>query len=82
MNPNDGEVLALASSPTFDPSVYVGRVRPQALKRLAAPEENYPTLNRAVTGLYPPGSTFKPVTALAAIQEGLLSPTENIQCTG
>ena len=82
MNPNDGEVLALASSPTFDPSVYVGRVRPQALKRLAAPEENYPTLNRAVTGLYPPGSTFKPVTALAAIQEGLLSPSEIIQCTG
>ena len=82
MNPNDGEVLALASSPTFDPSVYVGRVRPQALKRLAAPEANYPTLNRAVTGLYPPGSTFKPVTALAAIQEGLLSPSEIIQCTG
>jgi penicillin-binding protein 2 len=82
MNPNDGEVLALASSPTFDPSVYVGRVRPQALKRLAVPEENYPTLNRAVTGLYPPGSTFKPVTALAAIQEGLLSPSEVIQCTG
>ena len=82
MNPNDGEVLALASSPTFDPSVYVGRVRPEALKRLAVPEENYPTLNRAVTGLYPPGSTFKPVTALAAIQEGLLSPSEVIQCTG
>jgi len=82
MDPNDGEVLALASAPTFDPSVYVGRVRPKALERLAAPEANYPTLNRAVAGLYPPGSTFKPVTALAAIQEGLLSTSEQIQCTG
>jgi penicillin-binding protein 2 len=82
MDPENGEVLALASSPTFDPSVYVGRVRPKALKRLAAPEENYPTLNRAVTGLYPPGSTFKPVTALAAIQEGFLTPSEILQCTG
>jgi penicillin-binding protein 2 len=82
MDPNDGQILALASSPTFDPSVYVGRVRPQALKRLAAPEANYPTLNRAVAGLYPPGSTFKPVTALAAIQEGILTPSEIIQCTG
>ncbi len=82
MDPTNGEILALASAPTFDPSVYVGRVRPEALERLAKPEANYPTLNRAVTGLYPPGSTFKPVTALAAVEEGLLSPSEVIQCTG
>ncbi len=80
MDPHTGEILALASNPTFDPSIYVGRVQEKKLKRLADPKANHPTLNRAVAGLYPPGSTFKPVTALAAIQEGLLSPTEMIQC--
>jgi len=80
MDPNTGEVLALASNPTFDPSIYVGRVQPNELKRLADPTANHPTLNRAVGGLYPPGSTFKPVTALAALQEGFLSPTESLQC--
>ncbi len=59
-----------------------GRVEPKDLKRLADPAANYPTLNRAVSGLYPPGSTFKPVTALAGIQEGLLNPSSPIQCTG
>jgi penicillin-binding protein 2 len=80
MDPNTGEVLALASHPTFDPSVYVGRVEPADLRRLADPSANHPTLNRAVAGVYPPGSTFKPVTALAAMQEGLLDPSELIQC--
>lgn len=81
MDPNTGELLALASRPTFDPSVYVGRVRPEALERLADPRANSPTLNRAVAGLYPPASAFKPVTALAAIHEGLLNPSELIQCS-
>jgi penicillin-binding protein 2 len=82
MNSETGEVLALASYPTFDPSVYVGRIDPNKLEKLANPAANHPTLNRAAAGLYPPGSTFKPVTALAAMQEGLLSPGELIQCTG
>ena len=82
MDPHTGEVLALASNPTYDPSVYVGRVERKELRRLSDPAANHPTLNRAVAGLYPPGSTFKPVTALAAIQERLLSPSEIIQCTG
>ncbi|HET9545573.1 MAG TPA: penicillin-binding protein 2 [Gaiellaceae bacterium] len=81
MDPNTGELLAVASSPTFDPSVYVGRVRPKSLERLAAPEANSPTLNRAIAGLYPPASAFKPVIALAAIHEGFLSPAELIQCS-
>jgi penicillin-binding protein 2 len=80
MDPRNGEVLAMASNPSFDPSVYVGRVEPKKLARLADPAANYPTLNRAVAGLYPPGSTFKPITALAALQENLLSATELIQC--
>ena len=82
MDPRSGEILALASNPTYDPDVYVGRVAPKDLRRLADPESNSPTLNRAVAGLYPPGSTFKPVTALAAMQEGMLHPGELVPCVG
>jgi penicillin-binding protein 2 len=82
MDPRNGEIIALASNPSFDPSVYVGRVSQKELRALANPAANHPTLNRAVSGVYPPGSTFKPVTALAALQAGLLQPDELIQCTG
>jgi penicillin-binding protein 2 len=84
MNPNDGEILAMASSPTFKPSIFVGRTSPKKLAPLLDPsvakKDNYPGLNRATAGLYPPGSTFKPVTALAAIKERLISPFQTIQC--
>ena len=81
MDPSNGEILALASNPTYNPGVYTGRVDPKALKRLSDPAANHPMIDRAVAGLYPPGSTFKPVTALAALETGLLSPDELIQCT-
>jgi penicillin-binding protein 2 len=82
MDPRTGEIRALASNPTFDPDVYVGRVEKKDLRRLADPAANSPTLNRPVAGLYPPGSTFKPVTALAAMQEGMLHPNELVPCVG
>jgi penicillin-binding protein 2 len=82
MQVDTGEILALASNPTFNPNIYVGRVEEKDLKRLAAKDANYPTMNRAIAGAYPPGSTFKPFVALAAMQEGLLGRDEYIQCTG
>jgi penicillin-binding protein 2 len=82
MDPNSGEILALASRPTYDPGIFVGRVKKRDLKSLADPRSNYPALNRAVSGLYPAGSVFKPVTALAALQEGMISPDDVLQCTG
>ena len=82
MDVDTGEILALASNPTFDPDIYVGRVEEKDLKRLAARKANLPTMNRAIAGGYPPGSTFKPFVALAAMQEGLLRQDEYIQCTG
>jgi penicillin-binding protein 2 len=82
MNVNTGEILALASNPTFDPKIWSGNVSPKQLERLANPRANHPTLNRAISGLYPPGSTFKPITALAAMQEAMLSPDEEVPCTG
>jgi penicillin-binding protein 2 len=85
LDPRDGAVLAMASNPTYKPSVYVGRVDPKKLAPLTvdrvAKQRNYPGINRATAGVYPPGSTFKPLTALAAISDGLLSPYEYIQCT-
>jgi penicillin-binding protein 2 len=82
MDPNTGEILALASNPSFNPDIYTGRVKQNDLNQLAKEGANHPTLNRAVAGVYPPGSTFKPVTALAALETGLVAPDELIQCTG
>jgi penicillin-binding protein 2 len=85
LDPNDGAVLAMASSPTYKPSVYVGRVDPKKIEPLVndkvAKEKNYPGINRVTSGVYPPGSTWKPVTALAAMQEHLLQPYQALQCT-
>jgi len=85
LDPRDGAVLAMASYPTYRPAVYVGRVDPEKIAPLidnkAARKANFPGLNRATQVEYPPGSTWKPVTALAAMQEHLLSPYESVQCT-
>ncbi len=85
MNPSSGEILAMASSPTYKPSVFAGRTNAKKIAPLMNPAtakaDNYPGLNRVTEGLYPPGSTFKPVTALAAMQERLISPFQTIQCT-
>jgi penicillin-binding protein 2 len=81
LDPRDGAVLALASAPTFKPSVFVGRTDPEKLADLYADTGN-PLFNRATAGLYPPGSTWKPVTALAGMQEHVFSAYDSIQCTG
>jgi penicillin-binding protein 2 len=86
LDPRTGAVRALASSPTFDPRLYVGKPNPSALRPLleqeAAEVANFPGLNRAIAGLYPPGSTWKPVTALAAMRERLVSAYSPLSCTG
>jgi penicillin-binding protein 2 len=81
MDPNTGEILALASNPSYDPSIFTGPVKQGDLNRLKEPHSNHPTLDRAIAGVYPPGSTFKPITALAALKEGMVAPDELIQCT-
>jgi len=85
LDPRDGSILALASNPTFKPSVFSSR-DPKKLAPLlnsrVARKDNYPALDRAIAGVYPAGSTFKPVTALAALEERLVTPTEPIACTG
>ena len=87
LDPRDGSVRALASYPTYSPSVYVGRVRRRALDVAGltprtAEATNFPALDRTIHAAYPPGSTFKPVTAIAAMQEHILQPYESLACTG
>ncbi len=87
LNPRNGAILALASSPTYNPAVYSGRVTDrklaaQGLIGRSAFDKNYPSLDRAVDGTYPPGSTFKPLTAIAALEEHLINPYKFYPCTG
>ncbi|MFN2627033.1 MAG: penicillin-binding protein 2 [Gaiellaceae bacterium] len=87
LDPRNGAIVAMASAPTYKPSVYAGRttnreLAAQGLTAGTALRRNYPALNRALTGTYPPGSTFKPVTALAAMEEHLISPYSYLPCTG
>jgi penicillin-binding protein 2 len=86
LDPRNGAVRALASFPTYKPNVFVGRVDPrklaaEGLTPQTAKKDNYPALDRAISGLYPAGSTFKPITALAAMQERLISPYDSLPCT-
>ena len=75
----------MASNPTYKPSLFAGRKDPKKLAPLlnskVAAADNFPALNRAIQVGYPPGSTFKPVTALAAMQEHLLTPFTRLHCT-
>jgi penicillin-binding protein 2 len=75
----------MASYPTYQPSIFVGHKDAQKLAPLLNPKvadaANHPGINRAIDASYPPGSTFKPVTALAAMQEHLVTPFEQLQCS-
>jgi penicillin-binding protein 2 len=88
LNPQDGSILALASSPTYDPSVWSGPITNRALNvqglgsAQSALDKNYPALDRALDVTYPPGSAFKPVTAIAALEEHLIKPYAFYPCTG
>jgi penicillin-binding protein 2 len=87
LDPRDGSIRAMASYPTYNPSIYTGhvtakRLAAQGLTPSTAEQRNYPSLDRASNGVYPAGSTFKPVTALAAMQTGKLLPSTSLPCTG
>ena len=81
INPKDGEVLAMASSPSFDPNRFVEGIDQKTWEKMIN-SKTHPLQNRAINGLYPPGSTFKVVVALAGLQEGLINPDTVFTCTG
>lgn len=81
-DPNNGQILAMSSFPSYNPSVWVGGISTAAYKALSAPSSNYPLINRAIAGEYTPGSTFKLATATASLQKGLISPSFYYYDTG
>jgi penicillin-binding protein 2 len=81
MDPNNGEILALASMPTFNQSDFVQGITPEKWKELLD-NPLKPLENRAVSGQYPPGSTYKIVAATAALSEGVVTPETIINCPG
>ena len=81
MDVTTGEVVVMASVPQFDTSEFADPSAGKALRRLQTAQLN-PMVNRAIRGAYPPGSTFKMVVALAALEAGVIKPKERIVCDG
>ncbi|PYQ32040.1 MAG: penicillin-binding protein 2 [Acidobacteria bacterium] len=81
LDPRNGEVLAMASSPTFNPNVYSKRFTPDVYKLITSNPFKI-ELNRAIQGLYSPGSVFKVVMAMAGLSEGAIGPGTVFNCGG
>jgi penicillin-binding protein 2 len=81
MNPKNGEILTMVSSPGFDPNVFVEGIDRETWGDLTASKE-HPLQNRALSSQYPPGSVFKIVVALAALEEGVIDRKETVFCGG
>jgi penicillin-binding protein 2 len=81
LDPKNGDVLAMASSPTYDPNKFVTRFTPEEWTALAADPDN-PLLDRPIQGLYSPGSMFKLVMAAAGLDTGTITPATTAFCTG
>ncbi len=81
LDPNTGEVLALASSPSVDPNLFIGGIDTKTWKKISS-SNNFPLQNRALSGQYPPASVFKIIVALAGLEEGIIDPEEIIHCRG
>lgn len=80
MDIRNGDILCMTSSPSFDPNLFVGGV-PTSIYRALADYERKPLLDKAINGTFPPGSTFKPATALALLRAGV-NPATRVVCNG
>jgi penicillin-binding protein 2 len=81
LSPDSGEILAIVSKPSFDPNLFTGGISHSEWTNLIDDKKN-PMLNRAIQSQYPPGSTFKIVTALAGLEEGVISTDTKVDCKG
>jgi penicillin-binding protein 2 len=81
LDPYTGEILAMASTPAYDPNAFTTGIEPALWSALANDPET-PLINRVIQGTYSPGSTFKLVTATAALEEGLITPATTFFCPG
>lgn len=80
IQPETGEILALVTAPSYDPSILVGRKRSKNFTRLWYDTLAKPLYDRSLLAMYPPGSTFKPLTGLIALQEGVIEPNTKFEC--
>ncbi|OUO32703.1 penicillin-binding protein 2 [Olsenella sp. An293] len=78
----NGEVIAMASYPTFTPSSFVGGISTADWDALQAEDANFPMLNRAISGQYPSGSIIKPLTTMAALDYGIATASDSWYCSG
>lgn len=81
IDPNNGEILALVSMPTFDPNLFVSGISTQQYSELRD-SPSRPLFNRALTGQYPPGSTTKPFFGLAGLESNVIGHKESVFCSG
>lgn len=81
MDPNNGEIICMVSKPDYDLNYFSGKLKPEIWTALNTDKKN-PLFNRATQTKYPPGSTYKMVSSLAALQEGILKPNSTIPCEG
>ena len=80
MNPGNGEIIAMASSPDFSPAAFIKKSDPYISGLLD--DTSAPFLNRAISGIYPAGSIFKPIVATAALETGKINTATTVLCTG
>ena len=80
IDPNTGEILAMASSPVINPSVFIGKDKNKHIYQMQMDSMNKPMYDRAVQAMYPPGSTFKLLSGLAALQMGVITEQTTFVC--
>jgi penicillin-binding protein 2 len=81
LDPRTGEVLAMVSRPTFDPNKFAVRIKPRDWKEINTNPDK-PMLNRAIQAQQPPGSTFKPIMAIAGLETGTIDDKWTVHCPG
>jgi penicillin-binding protein 2 len=81
LDPNTGEVLAMVSRPTFDPNRFTGRIKAKDWKEINS-NPDHPLLNRAIQDAQAPGSTFKPIMAIAGLETGTIDDSYTVHCPG
>ena len=81
LDPNTGEVLAMVSRPTFDPNRFAARIKAKDLKEINS-NPDHPLLNRAIQDAQAPGSTFKPIMAIAGLETGTIDDAFTVHCPG
>ena len=81
IDPNTGAILAIASTPTYDPNLFVNGIDHESYNSLLN-NINKPLINRAINGQYSPGSTIKPFFALAGLESKKVTPSNKISCKG